>query len=81
MCARAAALWRWWRKRGIGVEAAVAAEADQESSGKLFQPVRQLGGVVASIEDEQRRCTIGREASDQVFDLFHRDRVGVTSAG
>jgi hypothetical protein len=36
-----------------------------------------VGGVIARVEDEQRRWTFVREAAEQVGDLFHGDDVGV----
>jgi hypothetical protein len=63
--------------RWIGVEAAVGAEANHHRNGGLSQRLGQLGRVVAGIKDEQRRCTIPREAVEQVLDLVHRDHVGV----
>ena len=39
--------------------------------------MRHLGGVVASVEDEQRRRSIRREPADESGDLVHCRRVGV----
>jgi hypothetical protein len=77
MDARATPLRRRHSGWRVGVEAAVAAEANQDGNREFFHSSSQLGGVVARIEDEQRRWTLGRDAAEQVGDLFHGDNVGV----
>jgi hypothetical protein len=63
----------WW----VGVKAAVGAHADEDGTRARLQPLCSLRGVVARIEDEQRGCTPGWKAAEQVFDLVHRNGVCV----
>jgi site-specific DNA recombinase len=59
VAARPANLARWWRWR-IGVEAAVRSQPYQHRHPFLGQVQRQLGGVVAAVEDEPRHDLAGR---------------------
>lgn len=55
MRAGTTALWRRRDRQRVGGEAAVGAEADQHRNGELSQSLGYLGGVIAGVEDEQRR--------------------------
>jgi hypothetical protein len=55
-----------WR---VGVEAAPRTQPHQDRGGRIGQPQRQAGGVVAGVKDEQRQLPAGGQAFQQCADL------------
>ena len=62
---------------GVGVEAAIGTEPDQDGDRHLGQSQAHCDRVVAGVEDEQREAAPTRPPPDQSRDLRDRDGVGV----
>jgi site-specific DNA recombinase len=65
---------RWW---WVGVEAAIRAQPHQHRHGQVREVERQLGGVVAGVEDKQRHRLAGGQPGQQRPDLRGGGLVGV----
>jgi hypothetical protein len=64
----------WWR---VGVEAAPRPQPHQDRGGRVGQPQRQAGGVVAGVEHKQRHLPASGQAVQQRADLGDGDLVVV----
>ena len=64
-------------RRGVGVEDAVVADADHDLGAGVGQLVAERGRVVAGVEDEHRRRSVGGQQVDQAADLGHGGGGGV----
>jgi hypothetical protein len=64
---------------GVGGEAAVGAQADEDGDRGLGQALRQLRGIVAGVENEQGRRLSRRPPRQKRRDLLSGDGVGVLS--
>ncbi len=61
----------------IGVEAAARPQADEDLTGRSLEPLLQLHGIVARVEDEQGSGLFLCESAQQSLHLFGGDLVGV----